>query len=287
MAKEGSMFTRRWIVVAVVVFTCLVGLAAHAPQDDESVWNGFMTWFKTAPPIRGNPIGAYTASLQKAGTPDAEVKRQGGVLMRLIMAGRSDWVEPYYDMVFSRLLTGDPETDGFTGEPSAILVEAVKGLTPGAALDAGMGQGRNAVYLARQRWNVTGFDLSAEAIKAAGANAFKAGVRIDAVKANYATFDFGTAKWDLVVLTFAWAPMTDPSFVARLRTSLRPNGRIVFEHFIEDEESPRPPAFQVLKRGELRELLRGFRLERYEELTGLADWAGPDTPIVRAVAVKS
>jgi len=282
------MFARKRavVLVAVLVFTCLVGLGAQAPQDDESVWKAFMTWFKAAPAVRGNPVAAYTAVLQKAGTPEAEVKRQAGVLMRQIMSGRSDWIEPFYDMTFSKLLTGDPATDGFTGEPSALLIEAMKGLTPGTALDAGMGQGRNAVYLARQGWKATGFDLSAEAIKSAQANAAKAGVRFDAVKASYADFDFGTSKWDLIVLTFAWAPMTDPAFVDRLRTSLRPNGRIVFEHFVENSDQPRPPAMQVLKPGQLRELLKGFRLDRYEEITGLADWAGPDTPMVRAVAVK-
>ena len=280
------MFARRCVVVAIVVFTCLVGLGAQAPQDDESVWRAFMTWFKAAPAVRGNPVAAYTAVLQKAGTPEAEVKRQAGVLMRQIMSGRSDWIEPFYDMTFSKLLTGDPATDGFTGEPSALLIEAVKGLTPGTALDAGMGQGRNAVYLAGKGWKVTGFDVSAEAIKSANANAAKAGTRIDSARASYADFDFGTAKWDLIVLTFAWAPMTDESFVARLRTSLRPNGRLVFEHFLEDQEQPRPPAMQVLKPGQLRNLLEGFRFDRYEEITGLADWAGPDTPMVRAVAVK-
>jgi SAM-dependent methyltransferase len=277
---------RRWIVAMVIALMSLVGLGAQAPQDDESVWKAFMTWFKAAPAVRGNPVAGYTAVLQKAGTPEAEVKRQAGVLMRNIMAGRSDWVEPFYDMTFSKLLTGDPATDGFTGEPSALLIEAAKGLTPGVALDAGMGQGRNAVYLAGKGWKVTGFDLSAEAIKSAHANAAKAGVRFDAVKASYADFDFGAAKWDLIVLTFAWAPMTDPAFVDRLRTSLKPNGRIVFEHFVVDSDQPRPPAMQVLKPGQLRELLKGFRLDRYEEITGLADWAGPDTPMVRAVAVK-
>jgi hypothetical protein len=37
MTKEGSMFTRRCVVAAAVVFACLVGLGAQAPQDDESV----------------------------------------------------------------------------------------------------------------------------------------------------------------------------------------------------------------------------------------------------------
>ncbi len=186
--------------MALVVLACLAGLGAQAPQDDEAVWRAFMAWFKSAPPTPGNPLAAYAASLQAAGTPEPEIKRQVGVLMRLMMRERSDWVELFYDKVFTRPLTGDPATDGFTTDPSAIVVEAVKGLAPGTALDAGMGQGRNAVYLARQGWKVTGFDLSAEAIKAARANAAEAGVRVEAVKASYADFDFGTAKWDLIVL---------------------------------------------------------------------------------------
>ena len=271
--------------VALVVLTCLVALGAQAPQDDESVWRAFMAWFKTAPPTAGNPFGAYAASLQAAKTPEAEIRRRSDLLMRMVRE-RSDWVEPFYDKVFARLLTGDPATDGFTEAPSEILIEAVKGLTPGTALDAGMGQGRNSVYLAGHGWKVTGFDLSGEAIRVANANAAKAGVRMETVKASYADFDFGTAKWDLIVLTFAWAPVTDPAFVARLRTSLRPNGRIVFEHFINDRENARPPAMYALAPGQLRELFGGFRLDRYEEITGLADWAGPDTPMVRMVAVK-
>jgi SAM-dependent methyltransferase len=209
-----------------------------------------------------------------------------GVLVKLMLE-RTDWVELYYDKTFSIPLTGDPETDGFLStEPSALVVETVKGLSPGTALDAGMGQGRNAVYLAQQGWKVTGFDLSGEAIKAATANASQAGVQIDAVKASYAEFDFGPARWDLIVMTFAWAPVDDPAFVSRLKTSLRPNGRVVFEHFLDDAGRPRPAAMHALKPGQLRELFSGFRLDRYEELVDLGDWGGPDTQLVRMVAAK-
>jgi SAM-dependent methyltransferase len=280
------MVTRKCAVV-VLALACLAGLGAQSPQDDESTWGAFMAWFKSAPPVRAHPFMAYAASLTAAGTPEAEVKRRVGVLMRLVR-DRSDWVETYYDKLFSIPLTGDPEADGFLStEPSAIVVEAVKGLPPGTVLDAGMGQGRNAVFLARQGWRVTGFDLSAEAIRLATATAASAGVHIDAVKASYADFDFGTARWDLIVLTFAWAPVDDPAFVNRLRTSLRPNGRIVFEHFVDDPAQPRPPAMHALKPGQLRELFAGFRLEKYEELLGLGDWGGPDTQLVRMLAVKS
>ena len=280
------MFRKRSLVGALFVLACLTGLGAQAPQDDEAVWKAFMAWFKAVPPAAGNPLSAYATSLRTAKAPEEEVKRQVAVLTRMLMRERSDWVETFYDKAFTRPLTGNPARDGFAQTPSAIVVETVKGLTPGTALDAGMGQGRNAIYLAGQGWKVTGFDLSREAIKAADANAAKAGVRIQAMKAGYADFDFGTAKWDLIVLTFAWAPVGDPAFVARLQKSLRPNGRIVFEHFLDDPEAPRPVVMQVLKPGQLRELFKGFRLDRYEELEGTADWAGPETLMVRMVAVK-
>jgi SAM-dependent methyltransferase len=280
------MFRARNVVVGLVVLACVTVLGAQTRQDDQLVWNAFMGWFKSAPPSAGNPLGDYAASLQAARVPADEIKRQVSVLTRMLMRERSDWVEPFYDKVYTRPLTGDPETDRFTTAPSAFLVEAVKDLAPGTALDAGMGQGRNAVYLAGKGWKVTGFDLSGEAIKAAAANAGKAGVRIEAIKASYADFDFGTAKWDLVVMAFAWAPVTDPGFVARLRASLRPNGRIVFEHLLEEPGTPRPALMNALKPGQLRELMTGFRLERYEELRGLGDWSGPDTLLVRTVAVK-
>ena len=51
------------------------------------------------------------------------------------------------------------------------LAEAVKGRTPGKALDIGMGQGRNAVFLAQHGWDVTGVDTSAEGVRQANAQA--------------------------------------------------------------------------------------------------------------------
>jgi SAM-dependent methyltransferase len=275
----------RCALVALVVVVCLAAPAAQGPHGDEAAWQAFMAWFKSAPPVRGNPFAAYAASLKAAGTPDAEARRQTGVLMTM-MRERSDWVELYYDKLYTVPLTGDPASDGFTTDPSAIVVEAIKGLAPGTALDAGTGQGRNAVYLARQGWRVAAFDLSAEALKAARANAAAAGVQIETVKSSYADFDYGIARWDVIVLVFAWAPIDDPAFIARLRTSLRPGGRIVFEHFTDDPANPRPPVMHALKPGQLRQLLPDFRLDRYEEVTDLGDWGGPDSQLIRVVAVK-
>ena len=48
----------------------------------------------------------------------------------------------------------------FNTAPNAFMAEVVKGLKPGRALDIGMGQGRNSVFLARLGWDVSGFDIS-------------------------------------------------------------------------------------------------------------------------------
>jgi SAM-dependent methyltransferase len=48
----------------------------------------------------------------------------------------------------------------FNTAPNAFLSEVVKTLKPGRALEIGMGQGRNSVYLATLGWDVTGFDIS-------------------------------------------------------------------------------------------------------------------------------
>ena len=40
--------------------------------------------------------------------------------------------------------------------PNRFLVEQVTDLTPGTALDVACGEGRNAIWLAEQRWQVVG-----------------------------------------------------------------------------------------------------------------------------------
>ena len=261
----------------------LAGTPVQTQAGPEEVWRGFMAWFKTSPPD-ANPARGYFLKLRQEGAPAAEIERQAGIIKSLFFS-RPESVEIYYDRAFTRKPTGNPALDVPTS-PSVFLVEAVKDLKPGTALDAGMGQGRNAVYLAQRGWNVTGFDISGGALAAAESNAKKAGVSITTTKASYDNFDFGTGKWDLIVLTFAWAPMSDPAFVARLGTGLRKNGRIAYEHFLDSLEEPRPEGLRALKPGQLRSILSAFAIESYEESEGTGDWGGPGERLVRAIARK-
>jgi 2-polyprenyl-3-methyl-5-hydroxy-6-metoxy-1,4-benzoquinol methylase len=49
----------------------------------------------------------------------------------------------------------------WTSTPNQFLVSEVVDLPPGRAVDLACGEGRNAVWLAEQGWEVTGVDFSA------------------------------------------------------------------------------------------------------------------------------
>lgn len=275
---------RRTVLAVVLLIGSLATLAAQSPGDKDAVWNAYIAWVKASPPA-GNPLAAYGAKLQKDGKAPADVTQEIGLLTTL-MAERSDWIGIYYDKVYVRTATGDPVTDGFASRPSVLLAEAIKGAKPGDALDVGIGQGRNAVFLAEQGWTVTGFDISTEALAASQANARKAGVRLTTVNASYDGFDYGTERWDLIVLAFAWAPLEHADFVARLQTSLRPGGRVVVEHFIQAAGQPGPNIVHRLAPNELRTRFHGFDIVFYEEAEGVGDWGGPGSQLVKMIAAR-
>ncbi|MGD0982942.1 MAG: class I SAM-dependent methyltransferase [Acidimicrobiales bacterium] len=69
---------------------------------------------------------------------------------------------------------GKPRWD--STEPRSELEAVVTGRVPGRALDLGCGTGANAIYLARQGWEVVGVDFVANAIETAKSRALSAGV---------------------------------------------------------------------------------------------------------------
>jgi len=270
----------RLLILALVS----LGPQAQKPADTEQIWKDFLTYFRTAT-LEGNPVQAYMAELQKRGVSPEESRRQSATIMRLL-GERTEGVALLYNRIYSKPFSGEPEMDGFLSAPSALLVEAAKGLKPGAALDAAMGQGRNSLYLAEAGWNVTGFDISETGISLARANAEKKGLPINAVNASYDTFEFGTDKWDLIVMTYAWAPVSDQAFVGKIQASLRKGGKVVFEHFIRDADHPFPDLVRALDPGQLKTCFSGFQIERYEEFDGIGEWGGPGSRLVRMIARK-
>jgi 2-polyprenyl-3-methyl-5-hydroxy-6-metoxy-1,4-benzoquinol methylase len=272
----------------LLVLGILLMLLAPAPaqdrSDDDKIWTAFKAWILTNPPQPS--LKAYGEKLTQDGLIEDEIKRQIDAIRRLFADHPEKGVELTYDRIFSKPLTGDPEKDGFTSTPSVFMMESTKGLEPGKALDVGAGQGRNAVWLAQQGWDVTGIDISEVGLAVAAANAEKAGTRIATVKTTYQDFDFGTEQWDLIVMILSWAPVSDPEFVARLNASLCPGGVVVFEHVLETEKQSFPAYVQGLHPNALLTHFRDFHIQKYEEGVWLGDWGGPPAELVRMIARK-
>lgn len=173
----------------------------------------------------------------------------------------------------------------FSREPNRLLVETASSLPPGRALDVAMGEGRNAVYLASKGWDVTGFDVSDEALRQASARAKEADVRIQVSLAASESFDYGREQWDLIVFAYAFAPIRDAAYVRRIRDSLKPGGVVVFEHYIRVPGVREVPG--VVGRGQLLGLLADFEIRRHEDTQSRGDWLfGRRARLTRLVAVK-
>ncbi|MCX4693434.1 cyclopropane-fatty-acyl-phospholipid synthase family protein [Streptomyces sp. NBC_01408] len=91
----------------------------------------------------------------------------------------------------------------WSGNANAVLVREVRDLAPGRALDLGCGEGADAVWLARQGWQVTGTDISGVALGRAAEHAAEAGVadRVEWQRHDFAE-SFPEGEFDLVSACF-------------------------------------------------------------------------------------
>lgn len=274
----------RDLVVVGVLIVLLTPALAQNQSDDDKIWASFTAWIMTNP--EKVSVRIYEEKLIQDGLPQDEIKRQIETIRRLFREHPEKSTEFTYDRIFSKPLTGDPEKDGFTSTPSVFMMESTKDLEPGPALDLGAGQGRNAVWLAQQGWDVTAIDISGAGLAAASNNAKKVGTSITTVKTTYEDFDFGTERWDLIVMILSWAPVSDPAFVARLNASLRPGGVLVFEHVLATEKQSFPANVHALPPNALLSDFKDFQIQKYEEGVWLGDWGGPPAELVRMIAKR-
>jgi SAM-dependent methyltransferase len=173
-------------------------------------------------------------------------------------------------------------------KPNALLVETVKNRKPGTALDADMGEGRNAIYLAQQGWQVTGVDIAEKALAYAQARAQKEGVKLRTEVADMAKYDWGTNKWDLIVLSYAGGR----EYAPRVFKALKPGGIVVLEAFHMDATNQLQVVggdYRVFfNTNELPKLYgdAGLKIVRYEEPIGTADFTKKQLRLVKMVAQK-
>jgi SAM-dependent methyltransferase len=116
-------------------------------------------------------------------------------------------------------------------EANQFLVQVVRELKPGAALDIGMGLGRNALFLAREGWTVTGVDISDVAVQKARERAEAGKLPLTAVRENMFNFDYGRDRFDLVVFTYMGGERE--GMADKITDALKAGGLLVIEHFLK------------------------------------------------------
>ena len=142
----------------------------------------------------------------------------------------------------------------------------------GSVLCLAEGEGRNAVFLAQQGYQVTAMDLSDVGLNKALQLARDRGVDIITQVADLADYEFGEAKWDGIVAIWAHLPKAVRQRVyAQIAPALKPNGVFILEAYIEQQLNMNavggPTATQQERFGSLA-VLRS-ELAELEEITGI------------------
>ena len=120
----------------------------------------------------------------------------------------------------------------WSGNPNPQLVDQVRDLTPGTALDIGSGEGADVIWLAAQGWTVTGVDVSQVALDRAAKHAAEQGIdteqRITWQQVDLVTWTPTPAGFDLVSAQFMHLPQLLLKAVhARLAAAVRPGGSLL------------------------------------------------------------
>jgi len=169
-------------VLAVLVTTLLYSVLAFGQKPEYDFYTEFRNSF--TPKLRAeNPsllltneeiVEKYAAKLKSEGVTETEIARR----TRLIRTERSLLEADYWNRFYTN------SNANFNKAPNGFLVQMVEGRRPGAALDYGMGEGRNAIYLASLGWQVWGFDPADAGVALAQKRAKELGLTLhtDAVR---------------------------------------------------------------------------------------------------------
>jgi SAM-dependent methyltransferase len=254
---------RRLLVTGLLACACA---SAQKPEYDfyPEFRNVFVPQLRSQEPSISEAAIAerYVAKLRAAGASENEISRR----LTLIRSDRPALESDYWNRFYL------DDKSNFNREPNAFLVEAVRGKPAGAALDYGMGQGRNAIYLASLGWKVSGFDPSDAAVALAQKRAQELGLTLDTAAVRDSEYGFGKERFDLIL--FSWSMPLVP--VERVLNALKPGGMVVIEC-----------AADFVGRNGMLKMFDALQIVRYEIIRAKADFYNrTDTDVLRMIAVK-
>ncbi|MFV0316596.1 MAG: class I SAM-dependent methyltransferase [Microthrixaceae bacterium] len=184
----------------------------------------------------------------------------------------------------------------WSGEPNGALVAEVADLSAGSALDVGCGEGADAIWLARQGWQVTGIDISSVAIERAEQAAESAGVEATWIAGDLVDGLPEGSTYDLVAMSYPALPSSSADrSVAALLSAVAPGGMLLVvghdmfgsEHARKHaEERGFDPADYIQPRDIAPRLVDGWEIE-VDEVRPRQTPSGFDGPDIDDVVLRA
>lgn len=188
-----------------------------------------------------------------------EARPKGNNVYQLVTGDNSEEDRERWDSLYNT------HTYIFGKGPAQFLSEQVHLLPVGKALDIAMGEGRNAVFLAKKGFKVDGVDISEVALRKARRLARENHVSIQTINADLNRYQIKPETYEVIVNI----DYLQRSLVPQIKRGLKKGGVVVYETYtVEQLQNPTGPQLRrdtLLEKGELRELFKDFQILVYRE----------------------
>ena len=150
-------------------------------------------------------------------------------------------------------------------KPNPFLKRHLSLLSEGRALDIATGEGRNAVFLAQNGFEVDAVDISREGLKKARELAREKGVKVNALLVDLDRYQIEEDRYDLIANLY----FLKRRLIPKIRKGLKKGGKVIFETYLLEHRTlaaggPRQAKY-FLKPNELLRFFKGFRILFYRE----------------------
>jgi len=171
--------------------------------------------------------------------------------------------------------------------PRPLLIKNIGEVPVGKALDLGVGEGRNALFLAREGFHVTGIDISPKSIEKFLDLAKERGLTVEGLVMDILDFEFTPDAYNLIVATNTLHFLRKEEvyeITSKIIRSIAPGGYVYIEDFtvndpsyktakkrlkqIEENTFYSPKIFSYLyffSHNELKRTFKDFEIKIYKE----------------------
>jgi len=170
-------------------------------------------------------------------------------------------------------------------EPNPFLKKHIRLLPKGKALDMAAGEGRNAVFLAQNGFEVDALDISEKGLKKAQKLARGRGVKINTFLVDLDQYQIEKERYDLIANFY----FLKRRLIPRIRKGLKKGGKVIFETYLLEHRTlgtggPKQAKY-FLKPNELLRLFKDFRILFYRE--GIFREGGRKKAVASLIAEKN